>query len=161
MKTLNKQTGFTLIELVIVIVILGILAATAAPKFIDLQGDAKGATLDAVKAAIETSVAGVHAKSLIKGNDSVVKASAPTVTVNGATVEIGSGWPLATADNATDLLDIDLAAFDVNIDGTSMFINIDGATASSEAAKGTCYVQYQESTSSTTKPSITIDKSGC
>ena len=42
MKTLQKQAGFTLIELVVVIVILGILAATAAPKFIDLTGDAKG-----------------------------------------------------------------------------------------------------------------------
>ncbi|WP_219592386.1 prepilin-type N-terminal cleavage/methylation domain-containing protein, partial [Aeromonas salmonicida] len=37
---MKKQAGFTLIELVIVIIILGILAVTAAPKFLNLQGDA-------------------------------------------------------------------------------------------------------------------------
>lgn len=38
---MNKQSGFTLIELVIVIIILGILSVTAIPKFLDLQGDAR------------------------------------------------------------------------------------------------------------------------
>ncbi|MEH0688490.1 prepilin-type N-terminal cleavage/methylation domain-containing protein [Vibrio cholerae] len=48
----GQQSGFTLIELVVVIVILGILAVVAAPKFLNLQGDSKASTLAGLKGAI-------------------------------------------------------------------------------------------------------------
>ncbi len=48
----SKQKGFTLIELVVVIVILGILAATALPKFVDLSGEAEAAAVQGVAAAV-------------------------------------------------------------------------------------------------------------
>ena len=48
----KNQKGFTLIELVVVIIILGILAVTAAPKFINLQGDARVSALAGMKAAL-------------------------------------------------------------------------------------------------------------
>jgi len=164
MNVKANQQGFTLIELVVVIVILGILAVTAAPKFIDLQSDAKGATLQGVKAALETANAGVHAKSLIKGNNKVEKDDDPTILLNGLTVEIGSGWPLATTNNATDMLDISPDDFDtVEGDDDNLVISpkLDDQLEAAEAITAACYVQYVESTDSNTKPAITAVVTGC
>ena len=49
---MKRQGGFTLIELVVVIVILGILAVTAAPKFLNLQSDARASSLQGLKGAM-------------------------------------------------------------------------------------------------------------
>lgn len=62
-----KKNGFTLIELVVVIVILGILAVVAAPKFMNLQNDARNASLKGLEGAIESTLDVTYAKLTILG----------------------------------------------------------------------------------------------
>ncbi|WP_061014147.1 type II secretion system protein [Photobacterium leiognathi] len=87
-----KQKGFTLIELVVVIVILGILAVTAAPKFLNLQGDARKASLQGLKGAIDGAAGITYGRAAVDGVESV---SSSTTTKGG--VPVAFGFPEATS----------------------------------------------------------------
>ena len=63
----QRSQGFTLIELVVVIVILGILAAVALPKFVDVGSDARTASIKALAGSVKTGIGLVRSTTAIRG----------------------------------------------------------------------------------------------
>ncbi len=79
MKLLKKEKGFTLIELVMIIVILGILAAVAVPKYVDLASDAELSAKKAFTGSIQSAASICLADYAINTNASVSSINATTV----------------------------------------------------------------------------------
>lgn len=166
-----KQTGFTLIELVAVVVLLGILAVAALPRFINLQGDAKAGVLKGVEGSLQSAMTQVYAKSLMQGKTG---ASDTTVTENASTnIEVAYGYPKAVATTATnwdvaDLIDLGSGA------GSNALIAVDDTSASKAfvdigydlngaggVSDDNCYIRYTTSAAANAKPTLVITSTGC
>ncbi len=107
----NHQKGFTLIELVVVMVILGVLAATALPKFMNVNGQAHEAAVAATGGAYGTAIAMVKAQYIANGSTGA-DTDGVTGFGDGLIAANASGWPEeplpggTTLDNAGDCRDL-------------------------------------------------------
>ncbi|KXO13794.1 MSHA pilin protein MshA [Moritella sp. JT01] len=134
-----RNQGFTLLELVIVIIVLGILAAAAVPKFINIQDDAKDVSLHAASGALNSAANLVHYRAQLDG---VNKLERSTVKINGEVVNLFYSYPYGTPEDINKI--VTLEGFEVRLGkyiGTTI-INLEDSNDTGDAC-----IQYQQASS--------------
>ena len=147
---MRNQKGFTLIELIVVIVILGILAATALPRFINVASDARIAAMNGVAGGMRSAAALAQARYLVTGNLAAetvnmgVGAGAAAVVVD---VVAGTGFPDASARGIVRAMQDTTGFVFAHNAGVTTVRQVGGAAA--------CAVTYTEATGVVNAAAIT------
>ncbi|MDQ7049356.1 MAG: prepilin-type N-terminal cleavage/methylation domain-containing protein [Enterobacterales bacterium] len=140
-----KAKGFTLIELVVVLVIVAIMAAAAVPKFIGLQTDARISVIQGVEGALRSAATLVYSKSLIDG---IEQDATGTVSVITGSVAVVYGYPAASATGIDAAIDI---SSDIVPSATRTF-----------TLRTNCYVIYNAATSASAPATVSAPvTTGC
>ncbi len=141
MVSTRKQKGFTLIELVMVIVILGILAAFALPRFADLGGEAREAALEGARGSVKSASSIAHSAWLAGGS------SGTSVSLEGLSITMVSGYPTADSSNATNgSTDTNGIAEAAQLSSDDFDLTYTGTDNELEVSSDNCSFTYTEAT---------------
>lgn len=144
----DAHEGFSLVEVVVIITILGIVAAFAIPRFASLEVEARSAETTALAGSMRTNAALAHAMWLGENQPAAV-------TMGGTTIRIENGYPDVQSIAET------LAKFDGFVfegtGSTALFLKTDDAA---EPIPG-CSVSYEAPEARGAAPAVAVDVTGC
>jgi len=154
----SAQGGFTLIELVVVIVILGILAAFAVPRFARLDGQARQASVRALEGGVRSGAMLARSMWMASGTNPA------TVNLDGSTVAIVNGYPTRDSIRAA-MAEGSIVNSGNTVAGRFQEIDV-GANAVQFRLNGariptTCWVQYANPVNANVAPVISVSTGGC
>ncbi|EIV8469165.1 type II secretion system protein [Vibrio vulnificus] len=150
---MKRQGGFTLIELVVVIVILGILAVTAAPRFLNLQDDARRATLEGFRGAVAGAMGISYGRAAINGVETVQWVDTTSENdIDG--VQHSFGYPIADNDDGIGAA-IDQSGEFVVLSTTGNIGTNATIVYGIQNYNGSC-VRYSEATNATTPAEVAL-----
>jgi MSHA pilin protein MshA len=147
----KQQSGFTLIELVVVIVILGILAATALPRFVNLQSEARASAVQGIAGGLRGAIGLVNAKWQVSGGSGV-----SSVSMVGGNVTVGSTTGFPTND-ATGIQVAMQCESSTSCQGNVINLAVSPSTWRPSSGGGaTCQATYDATTGA-----VAADTTGC